>query len=160
MAEKHHFKLTSESPYLGSWDLVDKTSGKYGTIILTIDKGTQKMTEGLPRNKIENIIYFKEKGYKPMIVNTTNGMILKALAGSPIVEDWANTKIEIYVLENIEAFGALHDGLRIRNKIIKNKIKITKSHPKFAEIKEKYDSGTNIETIKKFYDIDENILKD
>ena len=55
--EKTHFKLASDSPYLGSWDLPE-----YKDIVLTIAKVEMKMTEGLKDNVFKNIVTFKEKG--------------------------------------------------------------------------------------------------
>lgn len=151
---KHHYKLVSKSPYLASWDL----NSENPKIVLTIDKVVQKMTEGLKENSKKNICYFKEN-VKPMIINTTNGKVISVLAGSKYVEDWSGLKIEI-TTKKVKAFGDEHDALRVSpKKIDVKKVKITKGHPKFEEIKNKYDSGTSIDVIRKYYDIDENILK-
>lgn len=151
---KTHFKKASKSPYLGSWDLPEMKP-----IVLTISKAEHRMSKGLPENAYYNFISFKEKDYKDMLVNTTNGKIISALAGSPYIEDWVGTSIEIGV-KQVQAFGEKHDALRVTTRRIKTTLpKLTKDHPRFEEIKKKYKNGTSIDTIRKHFDVDEKILK-
>ena len=50
-----------------------------------------------------------------MVVNATNGKILKGFTGSPMVEDWNNVAVELYIEENVKSVsGGLTQGVRIR----------------------------------------------
>ena len=150
---KTHWKQAFDSPYLGSWDLPD-----YKDLTLTIDKVVNENSQGLKENSKFNIAYFKEKGFKPMLLNATNSKSVKHLARSPYIEDWAGTRITLYV-ESVRAFGENHDALRIR-KVTAQKVKPTldENHPKWDEIKEKVKAGLTIEQIKKHYNIKQEVF--
>ncbi len=151
---KTHWKQAFDSPYLGSWDLPE-----YKDLTLTIDKVVNEMSKGLKENGMFNIIHFKEKGYKPMLLNATNSKTIKNLARSPYIEDWAGVEITLYV-EQVRAFGEQHDALRIRPVTAKKtKPTLGESHPKWNDIKAKVAEGVTIETIRKHYTITDETFK-
>ena len=146
-----HWKSGSKkSPYLGSWDLPN-----YENIVLTITHVTKEMTHGLPDNEVCNIAHFAEKGYKPMLLNATNSKMLRAITGSPWINDWRGIKIELRVEKNVKAFGAIHDTLRIVNKKIKVELPVLDSkHPKFEEIVARIvDGSAKIEVVSQYYKV-------
>jgi hypothetical protein len=146
---KTHFKKAFNTPYLGSQDLPD-----YKDLTLTIDKVLCEMSRGLKENSLFNIIYFKEKGFKTMLLNATNSKILKNLTKSPYIEDWSGQRITIYVLEGVKAFGGTTDALRIRTKTVEPTIPvITVDHPKWESICKKVKAGLTIEGIRNHYEI-------
>lgn len=150
----HHWKagIGKESPYLGSWDM----PGTFENLQLTIREVKKEMTKGLKDNSICNILYFVEK-VKPMIVNATNAKMLRALSGSPFIENWPGLRIELRVERDLKAFGEVHDALRIVNKkIVVQKPVLNKDNPKFAEIVGKVRSGsTTSEIVSKYYELSE-----
>jgi hypothetical protein len=112
--KKHHYRNVFKSDHLGSADLEDLIEN--GTpLIFTITHAKQEIGVKVAGKKIDaNIIYFKEP-IKPMVVNATNGKIIKAFTGSAFVEDWNNVLIELYIDENVKAVtGGLTQGVRIR----------------------------------------------
>lgn len=146
-----HWKAgLAKSSYLGSWDLPS-----FENIQLTIKEVKKHMTSGLKDNEIANIIYWIEKGYKPMILNATNAKMLRALTGSPFINDWAGHKIELRVEKDIKAFGGVHDGLRIVNKKIKVELPLLDSkHPKYDEILGRIvDGSAKLDVVSKYYKI-------
>lgn len=152
---KTHWKKAFDSPYLGSWDLED-----YKDMTLTIDRVIIEQTQGLKENSKMNVCYFKEKGYKAMLLNSTNSKMIKKLANSPYIEDWANTRITLFVQQNIKAFGELHDALRIRP--ITTEIKKPTLNPKSEKwelAKSKVKEGMTFEQISKHYTITEANFK-
>jgi len=112
--KKHHYRNVFKSDHLSSSDLEDLIENKE-SLIFTITHAKQEYGVKVAGKKMDaNIIYFKEP-IKPMVVNATNGKILKAFTGSPMVEDWNNVLVELYIDENVKAVtGGLTQGVRIR----------------------------------------------
>ena len=152
---KHHWRSGIKTvPYLGSHDL-----NEYKPIQLVISYVTKEITKGLKENQIMNIAHFTDKKYKSMLLNATNAKMLRAISGSPFIEDWKNIKVEIKVEQNVRAFGESFDALRIVNKkLTTSKIVITKDHPKYEEIKGKLESGTSRSVVEKYYDLSKSEL--
>lgn len=146
---KTHWKKAFDSPYLGSWDLED-----YQDLILTIDHIKVEMTVGLKEDMIKTIGYFKEKGFKPMILNSTNCKAIRRAASSPYHEDWKGARITLYV-EEVKAFGELHDALRIR-KTAPPKPILNPQHPNWEKVRAKKPT---IEVLRKHYNISDNDYK-
>lgn len=107
MAETHWKKLV-DTNYLGSWDIVG------GRLVLQIVKIKQERIFNQNKNAEESctVAYFSDERYKPMILNKTNCKTMQKLTGSPYIEKWAGTRIEIKT-EKVKAFGELVDALRI-----------------------------------------------
>ena len=110
--EKTHFRKAFNSPYLSSADIVEPT-------VLTIK---HVMLQGDHTKKSQdhfNTAHFVEKEIrageplKPMILNATNSRIMKALTGSPFIDDWCDVQVTIYVDHNVKNRGEIVDGLRI-----------------------------------------------
>ena len=164
METKTHYRKVFKSDHLGIADLEDFLEEKKSLIFtikevkqypLTNDKNSGIMVAG--KRIGANIAYFKEN-VKPLVLNATNSKILKSFSnGSPFVEDWENTLIELYIDANVKMKGDVVGGVRIRPMQPKAKIK-----PQFTEanfIKAKAANAT-IEAITKVYEIDaETILK-
>jgi hypothetical protein len=155
MAAKTHFKKAFNTPYIGSQDLPD-----YKDITLTIDKVVMQESKGLKENSTFNIVYFKEGGIKPMLLNATNSKVIKNLSGSPYIEDWSGVAITIYVQTGVKAFGSFHDALRIRPvTTAKTKPVMNTDHPKWDEVSLKVQEGVKIEQIRKHYTISDADFK-
>jgi hypothetical protein len=111
-AQKTHFRKAFDSPYLGSADVVDHIELTVKCVRLEPDK-TKKTKDQF------NTAYFVQKEIrpgeplKPMILNATNSKTMRALAGSPFIDDWQNINVLIYVDSNVRFGNETMEGLRI-----------------------------------------------
>jgi hypothetical protein len=82
--QKHHYRNVFKSDHLSSADLEDLIEN--GTpLIFTISHAKQEIGAKVAGKKIDaNIIYFKE-AIKPMVVNATNGKIIKSFSDKEIL---------------------------------------------------------------------------
>lgn len=118
--KKTHYRKVFKSDHLGSADLEEfLEEGK--ELIFTIKEVKQEYQTKVAGKKIDaNIAYFKEN-IKPMVLNATNSKILKAFnkttehpKGSPFVEDWKNTIVELYIDSSVKMKGEVVGGVRIK----------------------------------------------
>ena len=105
---KGDFRKFMDKNYLGSWDVPEGED-----LVLTIDHCERNEVQNERGTEKKLVMYFKEKGYKPMILNTVNSEAISEAYSSKRVEDWENKRIAI-TTEKVKAFGTLKDALRIR----------------------------------------------
>ena len=105
-----------------------------------------------------NIAFFKE-AIKPWVINSGNADIIRTLAGSILVENWKNIRVELYVDKEAKLKGQVVGGIRVRNR----KIEIVKQimrpeHKAWGKLViQTKENGTTIDQIRNHYDItDEN----
>lgn len=112
MSDKTHYRKAFDSPYLSSADIVEPTMLTIARVNLEKDK-TKKTGD------VFNTAYFAEKELrpgeklKPMILNASNSKTMKALAGTPFIEDWTNIRVTVYVDHNVRFGKETVEGLRI-----------------------------------------------
>ena len=112
MTEKTHYRKAFDSPYLSAADLTEP-------VVLTVARMTLEIDKTKQSKEQFNTMYFAEKEIrqgeklKPMILNSTNSKIMKQLSGSPFIEDWAGTKVTVYVDPNVRFGKEKVEGLRI-----------------------------------------------
>jgi len=108
--EKTHWKKVFNSDYLGSCDLDDGRDLKLKIKHVTVQeiKGTDS------KKQDRNVATFTDTTIKPMILNATNCKVIKKFAKSAYIDDWNNIAIQVYIKDDIKAFGETVDGLRIR----------------------------------------------
>jgi len=98
--EKTHYRRVAKSDHLGVADLEDFIE-QGSELIFTIKEVKLEMGVMVAGKKgNHNIAYFVEK-IKPLVLNPTNGKILKLLTKTPFLEDWANLTIKLYIDENV-----------------------------------------------------------
>lgn len=102
------FRKYMDKNYLGSWDIPDDED-----LVLTIDHAEQNDVKNERGSQQKLTIHFRERDYKPMILNTTNAKRIESVCGSTKVEKWKGVQISIYS-EKVTAFGGTTDALRIR----------------------------------------------
>lgn len=105
---KGDFRKFMDKNYLGSWDVPDGED-----LILTIDHAEQNDVKNERGSERKLTLHFVERGYKPMILNTTNAKAIGQVCGSNKVEKWEGVRIAIHT-EKVTAFGGTTDALRIR----------------------------------------------
>jgi len=157
--EKHHYRKVFKSDHLGVADLEDLIEeGK--SLIFTVKEVKQEYSVKVAGKTIDaNIAYFKEP-IKPLVLNATNAKIMKTFSnGSPFVEDWDNTLIELYIDSTVKMKGDIVGGVRIRPKqpLIK-KPELTPSHPRWEEAKTAIKAGKK-EGVLKVYEVSVPNLK-
>jgi hypothetical protein len=110
--DKTHYRKAFDSPYLSSADIVEPTVLTVKCVRLESDR-TKKTKDAF------NTAYFAEKEIrkgeplKPMILNATNSKTMKALTGTPFIDDWNNVRITIYVDGAVRFGKETVEGLRI-----------------------------------------------
>lgn len=103
------FRKYMDKNFLGSWDVTKGTD-----LVLTIDHVEVNDVKNERGTERKLTLHFRERGYKPMILNTTNAKAISKAYDSTRVEDWENKKVSIYT-EKVTAFGGTTDALRIRD---------------------------------------------
>jgi hypothetical protein len=149
--EKTHWKKVFNSDYLGSCDLEDGKDLK--AVIKSVSIQKVKGTDGSAKEC--NVAIFTDSKIKPMILNATNCKVMKKFAKSPYINDWNNIPVQIYVKDDIKAFGDITEGLRIREtQPSMSKPKLTTEIPAWNKAIEMLKSKTKtIQDIEKVYDI-------
>lgn len=151
---KTHWKKLTNPNYLGTYALDPEED-----LIATIDHVKKEEVTNPNGEKDDcTVCYFKED-IKPLILNVTNAKQIERLYGTPYIEDWAGKKIQIYIKDDIEAFGQITTGLRIRPKVPKTtREELTPDHPKWPDAVENVaNENTTIKIIRKHYKLDEEM---
>ena len=109
-----HYRKVYKSNHLGQADLEDFIESG-SSLIFTIDYVKQEFDVVVAGRKgNHNIAYFKED-IKPWVINAGVGAILRKFANnSPIVEDWSNMIIQLYIDPNVTMKGSVVGGVRVR----------------------------------------------
>jgi hypothetical protein len=113
---KTHYRKVFKSDHLGVADLEDMLEEKK-RLVFTIKEVKQEINVVVAGRKgSHNIAYFKES-IKPLVLNSINSKMVKSFNnGSPFVEDWANTIIELYIDSSVKMKGEVVGGVRINPK--------------------------------------------
>lgn len=151
-SKKTHWKKVFNSDYLGSCDLDNGKDLK--AVIKSVSVQAVKNTDGKKQDR--NVAVFTDPKLKPMILNATNCKIVKKFAGSSFINDWNNIPIQIYVKDDIKAFGDVTEGLRIREvQPNMGKPKLTRDMPAWDNVVAYLKTGKQLSDIEKKYDITE-----
>lgn len=110
MSEKTHWKkVVSDPNFLGEADF-DEGEEKVATIERVAESVDVQTAEGKSKKAV---VYFKER-LKPMILNVARSKAITKVAGSPYFEDWRGVAIQLYIDNNIKAFGEIVSAVRVR----------------------------------------------
>lgn len=158
---KTHWRTPDKTDFLGAADLEELIPD--GQKDLTAVIKCVEIKEVTVKGKTETcrVATFTSLNIKPMIINVTNGKILKKFAkGSKYVEDWVNIPVSIYVLDNIKVAKEYVEGLRFRptQPQVKKKVDLTPDHPKWDDSKKAVAAG-KLETVKQYFNISDENLK-
>lgn len=158
--EKIHWKKVFNSDFLGSCDLEDGKDLK--AVIKNVLVKKVKNTDGKEQDR--NVAYFTDPNLKPMVLNATNCKVVKKFAKSPYINDWNNVPVQIYIKDDVRAFGDVTEGLRIRDfQPVMQKPKLSPSSTAWNHAITYLKGEGTIEEIKKKYDLsasDEEKLKE
>lgn len=151
--EKTHWKKVFNSDFLGSCDLEDGKDLK--AVIKNVVVKKVKNTDGKEQDR--NVAYFTDPAIKPMVLNATNCKVVKKFAKSPYINDWNNISVQIYIKDDVRAFGDVTEGLRIRDfQPVMSKPKLNPSSPAWNHAVTYLKGDGTIEEIKKKYDLSES----
>lgn len=106
-------KMGKNPNYLGSWDLDELPNRE---ITLTIERIVDEKAVANGKEEICTVCYWTDKAFKPMILNVTNKKMICKLYKTKETEKLAGKAVVIGV-EQVKAFGDVHDALRIRKRI-------------------------------------------
>jgi len=113
---KTHYRKVYKSDHLGVADLEDLLEAK-SNMIFNIAQVRQEIGVRVAGKKgNHNIVHFKES-IKPLCLNAGNAKILKVMASSAFVEDWAGLTIQLYIDPNVKFAGELTGGVRISPRV-------------------------------------------
>lgn len=152
--KKTHWKKLTNPNYLGTYALQPGED-----LIGTIDHVKQEQVTSPDGSEDTcTVLYFKED-IKPFILNVTNAKQIERIYDTPYIEEWQGKQIQIYIADNIKAFGDTVTGLRIRPKVPKKtKDELTPSHKKWGDAVTALAKGkTNLNKIRKHYKLDEEM---
>ena len=150
--EKTHWKKVFNSDYLGAADLDNGKDLK--AVIKSVSVQEVKGSDGSKKNC--NVATFTDPNLKPMILNVTNCKLVKKFANSVFINDWNNIPVQIYVKDDIKAFGEVTEGLRLRPaQPAMEKPKLTPDIPAWGKAIEFLKGTGTMEGIKTKYNISE-----
>lgn len=151
--EKTHWKKVFNSDYLGSCDLEDGKDLK--AVIKNVVVKKVKNTDGKDQDR--NVAYFTDANIKPMVLNATNCKVVKKFAKSPYINDWNNIPVQIYIKDDVRAFGDVTEGLRIRDfQPSLSKLRLNPSSPAWSHAITYLKGSGTMEEIRKKYDLSES----
>lgn len=113
--KKTHWKLLSDTNYLGSYSFNDEVKEITVTIL---DVKSEEVTNPVGKKEVCRVAYFAETevngiDVKPMILNKTNCERIEKLYGTPYIEDWAGKRV--IIMKTMTDFaGEKVDCLRIK----------------------------------------------
>jgi len=108
--QKTHWRKLDNPEYLGAYSILD--GGKNAPIIATIKEvKTADVKDQKGKSSKCKVAYLVNQ--KPMILNATNARMIQNISGTPFIEDWKGTIIEIYATTTTVGRETV-DCLRIR----------------------------------------------
>jgi len=154
---KTHYRKVFKSDHLGQADLEDLIE-QGSNMVFTIDRVEQRFNERVAGKKINcNVAYFKEN-IKPLVLNATNSKVLRSFnGGSPFIEDWSNTIVELYIDRNVKMKGEMVGGVRINKRQPREQKEVMcENHPHWEMgIQKVRTEGWTIEMVREHYKITE-----
>jgi len=148
---KTHWRKLHNLNYIGSWAFQPDERK-----VVTIKSIQQEEVKNERGSDDCLVVHFKEDE-KPLICNVTNSKAIEKVSGSPYIEDWVNTKIELY-LESVRAFGTTTDAVRVKPTPPKTtKPELTQSHPAYAKVMEAVANGYEREQVEKKYTVSDEV---
>lgn len=100
------YRQFMDKNYFGSWDI------EGDELIVTIDHAEVNSVQNDRGSENKLTVHLKD-GYKPIIVNATNGDSISQAVGSKKVQDWAGHRIILYK-ERGKWFGKEGEAVRVR----------------------------------------------
>lgn len=153
--EKTHWKKVFDSEYLGACDLEGGKDLK--AVIKSVSVKSVKNTDGKAQER--NVAVFTDPNIKPMILNATNCKVMKKFTKSNFINDWNNVPVQIYVKDDIRAFGDTVEGLRLREvQPTMEKPALTPSHQAWNNVIAHLKKGGALSAVQAKYTLSEEVI--
>ena len=108
MANKTHWRTFHPSEYIGAIDFAPDERK-----IVTIKNAGRKVVKDNKGNEENCLVIHFHQNEKPMICNVTNSKAIEKVSGSAYIEDWKNTRIELFTT-TVSAFGDTVEAVRVK----------------------------------------------
>lgn len=111
-----HYRNVMKSDHLSVPDLEDLID-KGTPLIFTIDYVQQEYDVKVAGKLMSgNIAYFKDKGIKPLVLNSINNKRIREFVPnkSPLIQFWKDILIELYIDENVKFGNEKTGGVRVK----------------------------------------------
>ena len=110
MGKTHWKKVVSDPNFIGEGDFQEGEEK-----VLTISRVNSSETVTTAEGKSQKaVLYWKEKGVKPMILNVARSKAIEKVTGSGYFEDWPGHQLQLYIEHGIKAFGEVVSAVRVR----------------------------------------------
>lgn len=154
--KKHHYRKVFKSDHLGSADLEEMIE-ENKKLIFTIKHVKQQYGVTVAGKKGDhNIAYFVEP-IKPLVLNATNCKTVKKFAGgSPLVEDWNNIVVELYIDPTVKMKGEVVGGVRIKP-MSPGLPELTKESPAYPKVVAFIKAGGSFDDVETKHKLTEEI---
>jgi hypothetical protein len=158
-----NYRNVHKSDHLGVVDLEE--AAENGTRpIVTIKRVEQyagKNKALVAGRKINcNIAYFVEP-IKPLVINATNGAILKGFADSVDINKWAGLVIELYADKSVQMKGQTVGGIRIKKTQPQIALPtLSKDHEQWDMAVGRVRDGMTFEEINKFFLVSASVYEE
>lgn len=104
-----HWKKLDNPDYIGAYAF---QPNELKTLTISIVR--RELIHGVDGKTEEcTVVYFKDSGVKPLILNATNGKAIAKVTETPYIEEWAGKQI-ILGVEKVKAFGEVVDAVRVK----------------------------------------------
>lgn len=154
MQTKTHWKKLTNPNYLGAWDVPE--GEEIEVKLLEVKK---ELVTGAGGETSECIVASLENR-KPMILNKTNCKTIKAIFGTPYIEDWKGKVIRLYVDPKVRAFGEITEGLRVKAEKVDQRQKLSPTSERWSGAIEALQNGKcDIAYIRKNFRVTEENIK-
>jgi hypothetical protein len=153
---KTHWKVLHNPDYIGAYAFQPNEDK-----IVTIKSAQVEAVSGSGGKKEDCMIVRFTENVKPLICNVTNSKAIEKVSGSPYIEDWGGTKIQLYVTE-VSAFGETVQAVRVRPKAPKITLpKLEQGSDKWNKaVQALADGTTTIQAIQKHYELSATVQKE
>ena len=113
MSDRHHYRAVYKSDHLAVAD-IEELIEQGSDLVFKIKYVRQEFGVRVAGKKGDfNIAYFEES-IKPWVINAGTGKILRGFCGgSPIVEDWGDVRVRLYIDPSATYGGEVTGGVRL-----------------------------------------------
>ena len=113
-------KIVSDPDFLGEADF-----GEGEEKVVTIARVVSGVKVQTVDGKQEKAAVYFSENIKPMILNVARSKAISKVSGSKFIEDWPGTVIQLYIDDNVKAFGDIVSAVRVRptRPVIRNPVK-------------------------------------
>jgi hypothetical protein len=137
-----HFKEFLDPNYLCNIDFLNNDMQYIRRIVTITDVKKGEVHDGKSKKaQAESVVVLHLKECKPLILSNRNFKTIIRMTRKVDTDNWKGTQVELYIKENVKAFGEMWDVVTVSNRIIAPKAAI--------------DYSKQIETLRKCTSLDE-----